>query len=106
MCKWLCSHWERGSGSFSEADLREVMANVIFLVSDAPSVNTGLKYGLIKLFKDESPWVGFVWCISYRLEFARELSLQTQKHEQNLIFVADQIEVTNKRYNSCKYVIH
>ena len=59
-------------------------------------MNTILKNGLIKLFKDELPCVGFAWCFSHRLEFACELSLKTQKHEQNLISAADQIEVTNK----------
>ena len=34
----------------------------------------------------------------FTLEFARELSLKTQKLEQNLISAAGQIEVTSKWY--------
>ena len=53
----------------SEKDLREVMANVVFLASVCASVNTGFKNGL-NLFRDEMSWVGFVWCFSHRVELA------------------------------------
>lgn len=45
------------------------MSNVVFSVSDGSSVNTGLKNGLVKFFRDKMPWVGIVWCFSYRSEF-------------------------------------
>ena len=51
--------------AFIETDLRNLIVNVIFLVSDHPSGNTWLKNGLIKLFKDELPCAGFVWCFSH-----------------------------------------
>ena len=40
----------------------------MFLVSDGAAVNARLKNGLIKLIRDDGPWVGFVWCLAHRLE--------------------------------------
>ena len=53
----------------------DIMDKTVFLASDGASVNSGLKSGLITLFKEERPWITFVWCLSHRLELALKDSL-------------------------------
>ena len=54
--------------AFTEVGLENCLDKIVFLALDGAAVNTGLKNGLIKLIRDDRPWVGFVWCLAHRLE--------------------------------------
>ena len=51
--------------AFTEVGLGTCSDKIVFLASDGAAVNTGLKNGLIKLIRDDRPWVGFVWCLTH-----------------------------------------
>ena len=53
-----------------------LLQRTVFLASDGASVNTGVKNGLISLIREETPWVGFVWCFAHRLELALKDALK------------------------------
>ena len=50
----------------------------MFLSSDGAATNSGLVSGLITLFKQDNPWVAFVWCFSHRLELALKDALSSE----------------------------
>ena len=54
--------------AFIEVGVETCLDKIVFLVSDGVAVSTRLKNGLIKLIRDDRPWVGFVWCLAHRLE--------------------------------------
>ena len=56
--------------SFEEEGLEVLLDRVVFLASDGASVNSGVKNGLIRLIRDQTPWTVFVWCLAHRLELA------------------------------------
>ena len=62
--------------AFKDAGLEHLLKKVVFLGSDGASVNTGVKNGLITLVRQDTPWVGFVWCLAHRLELALKDALK------------------------------
>ena len=48
----------------------------MFLGSNGVSVNTGVKNRLITIVRQETPWVGFVWCLTHMLELALKDALK------------------------------
>ena len=62
------SIYEAIKKAFTEVGLETYSDKIVFLASDGAAVNTGLKNGLIKLIRDDRPWVGFVWCLAHKLE--------------------------------------
>ena len=47
-----------------------MLDKLVFFSSDGASVNSGIKSGMIALFREEYEWVSFIWCFSHRLELA------------------------------------
>ena len=62
--------------AFSDEGMGYLLQRTVFLASDGASVNTGVKNGLISLIREETPWVGFVWCFAHRLELALKDALK------------------------------
>ena len=60
---------------FKKHFLESALKKIVFLSSDA-SVNCGKNSGLIRLFKEDYPWMCFVWCFSHRLELALKDALK------------------------------
>ena len=54
--------------AFANERLEHILRNIVFSASDGASVNSVIKKGLISLVRKETPWVGFVWCFTHRLE--------------------------------------
>ena len=48
--------------SFGKRGRSDILAKMAFLSSDGTATNSGLVSGLITLFKQNMPWVAFVWC--------------------------------------------
>ena len=69
--------------ALEEKGLDELWEKLVFLCTDGASVNSGLKSGLIKQIKDEIPWVGFMWCLSHRLEVALKDALSNWMNQIN-----------------------
>ena len=62
--------------AFSDEGMGYLLQRTMFLASDGASVNTGVKNGLISLIREETPWVGFVWCFAHHLELALKDALK------------------------------
>ena len=69
--------------ALEEKGLDELWEKLVFLCTDGASMNSGLKSGLIKQIKDEIPWVGFMWCLSHRLELALKDALSNWMNQIN-----------------------
>ena len=62
--------------AFDDIGILELKDRVVFLVSDGPNVNSGIKTGLATKFREDGiDWLVFVWCLSHRLQLALKGSL-------------------------------
>ena len=46
--------------AFADKGLEHLLRDIVFLVPDGASVNSGIKKGLISLIRKETLWVGFL----------------------------------------------
>ena len=46
--------------AFADEGLEHLLRDIVFLVPDGASLNSGIKKGLISLIRKETPWVGFL----------------------------------------------
>ena len=90
--------------AFTEVGLENCLDKIVFLALDGAAVNTGLKNGLIKLIRDDRPWVGFVWCLAHRLELGIKdaLSDWIKPVEVNLQYLYYMYEKSSKKPRELK----
>ena len=90
--------------AFTEVGLENCLDKIVFLALDGAAVNTGLKNGLIKLIRDDRPWVGFVWCLAHRLELGIKdaLSDWIKPVEVNLQYLYYMYEKSSKKLQELK----
>ena len=87
--------------AFTEVGLETCLDNIVFLASDGAAVNTGLKNGLIKLIRDDRP---FVWCLAQKLELGIKdaLSDWIKPVEVNLQYLYYMYEKSSKKPRELK----
>ena len=73
--------------AFQRHDLSSLLQIINFLSSDAASVNSGHKSGLISPLCEDLKWATFIWCFSHRLELALKdgLKMYTSPVDKSLI---------------------
>ena len=62
--------------SFKDPNLEHLLSKIEFVGSDSASLNTGTKDGQITIVCQETPCVGFVRCLTHRLELALKDALK------------------------------
>ena len=85
--------------AFTKVGLENCLDKIVFLALDGATVNTGLKNGLIKLIRDDRPWVGFVWL---ELGIKDALSDWIKPVEVNLQYLYYMYEKSSKKLQELK----
>ena len=94
--------------TFHKHYLESVLSKIVFLSSDGAFVNSDKDSGLIRLLKEDFPWISFVWCFSHRLELALKDALKEfiEPADISLMHLFYLYKKSSKKHRELKNLYH